>query len=561
MASYWLQLDLDLLDSPRWMGIGPWSRHLYIAMLKRCIQTMCGDLVRAEWTDRVAYSLIGATAADQPPSCAAMLEELAGPACHLIDISETTITVHGFDRRYRTMFERAERARELGAERQRRRRDRERGCNDKVTDNVTQLSRVTDDDVTRDAKTVTQPVTREKRDVTAVDLDVDVDVIPRGINSPPLTLDVSVTGLARDNGNGTAGKAHIAPEQTATAPATAKGNGTSEGKPPSKPVDLPRYDGTPDDPRPWIEVTSDTRKRFAVWAARDGGKFRMVAQLQRMMRQADADDPVRLLAHVLEVDAMEAAESAMAVLYERLRPRKEGEDWLIPAEERISEAKVIVNRDAEKRGGHPQLAAAIVQAAIEGSKREDPPDDDPGPGRGGGGGGLKSPAAKLQEKLEAKRARDAPAKPTIEDLSASVVTGAVEATTGENRLQPQEPPEPIVTRAQRRRARRRTAEDADLAEVPAPIAALFEGLTAGWSGPNDTNHAAEKRVVHTLLAGNAIRALAYADVVNRTAIVRGEDPWIVMAGMCRDLPEEALPSREMAIRLIRDAPRCTGDTS
>ena len=364
----------------------------------------------------------------------------------------------------------------------------------------------------------------------------------------PLTLDVSVadTGLTA-SGNGkqrterpTAGKAHTAPQQpTATAPATPNGNDHSERK-------LPRYNGDPGDPRPWVEVTSDTRKRFGTWAARDGGKFRMLAQLQRMMRQADADDPVRLLAHVLEVDAMETADSALAMLYERLRSRKDGEGWLTPAEEALAEAKAIVNRDAEKRGGHPQLAAAIVQAAIEGSKREEPPGDDRGPGPGGGG--LKSPAATLQEKLEAKRAREVPAK-----------------TTGENRPPPQEPPkpvsDPIVTRAQRRRARRRTAEDADLAEVPAPIARLFEGLTAGWSGPNDTNHAAEKRVVHTLLAGNAIRALAYADMVNRTAIVRGEDPWIVMAGMCRDLPEEALPSRERAIRLIRDAPRCTGDTS
>lgn len=312
----------------------------------------------------------------------------------------------------------------------------------------------------------------------------------------PLTLDVSVadSGLTSTE----AGKVRTTPAQQ-----------TTESGP------------------PW-SVTPTSEPAASIlrgWLNGAGKEFRKGIALQQLVNVIDHKDPQTLLAHLRDIEGVEEKPSSRcAILWARLAGAKNRKGKpIVPSERAMDLARAELNADGEPRGGTPALAGD----ALDGIVPED--DDDPG-------GGLSSPAAGLQEKLEERVAsRDEPAAPKIEDLSGETVSAAAD------------PPK----RSRRRRRRRRDrAYDEDLAEVPEPIQKAFDGLTAGWSGPDDTNHDPEKRTLRALLAGDAVKALAYVDQVNRTAIIGGLDPWLEAAKLCRDLVAPDEKGQKKALEII-----------
>jgi hypothetical protein len=317
-----------------------------MALLRRCIEERSGELARSEWTDRVAHSLVGAAAGDDAPSAAAMLEELAGPACHLVDLAEETIAVHGFDERYGKMMAKADRLRDMAKKRQRRKRERD----GRVT------SPSCNAPVTRDNSVTNAPVTREKRDVTDldVDLDVDVDVRARHIKSPPLTGDVSVTGQSRD----TAGKAHIAPE-------TANG----EQRRPQPTAPRPSGDPEMDRKHQLPDLTPTTEPANGIlegWLEAEEGTFREPIVLRQLVNVRDHNDPLTLLAHMRDLELMEDALSKCSLLMKRLSTA-----GIRPGEEAIEWARDQLNHDGRPRGGKPESPADVL-ASLRSAPAVDP---------------------------------------------------------------------------------------------------------------------------------------------------------------------------------------------
>lgn len=184
----WLQLDTDLLDSPRWLNLSLPARLWYVAMLAHCIETGSGYLDRAEWeATRAMRSKLALLPEDYPDITAAgLVEELASEATHLVDLTDTEIVVRGFEKRYTEICNR--RAKDAARQRDRRKKLKE-------------VSRVTSADVTRTSKNVTG---------TEGDVDFDGGAALRA-PAPP----------SRDNGKSTAGVAH----------GCADGNGNGDGKP------------------------------------------------------------------------------------------------------------------------------------------------------------------------------------------------------------------------------------------------------------------------------------------------------------------------------------------
>ena len=174
-ASVYLQLDVDLIRQPRWLGISPWSRCLYLSLLARCLEMESPELQRGEWTDGSADSAIGAGRSSDAPTCAEMLAELAGPVAHLVDVSDTTITVHGFAQRYEAMM----RKRNTEATRKRRWRG----------------SRSRHDDVPRDKGGTRAGHERPSRGTCGVDVDVDVD-FTAPVSASPHGVTAAVTAAA-----------------------------------------------------------------------------------------------------------------------------------------------------------------------------------------------------------------------------------------------------------------------------------------------------------------------------------------------------------------------------
>jgi hypothetical protein len=138
----WLQLDTDLLDSPRWLNLSLPARLWYVAMLAHCIETGSGCLDRAEWeATRAMRSKLALLPGEYPDITAAgLVAELASEATHLVDLAETEISVRGFERRYTEICNR----RAKDAKRQRERRAK-----------LKAESRVSHADVTRTSKNVT----------------------------------------------------------------------------------------------------------------------------------------------------------------------------------------------------------------------------------------------------------------------------------------------------------------------------------------------------------------------------------------------------------------------
>jgi hypothetical protein len=120
----WLQLDLDLLNQPRWLNLSLAARAWYESLLARCIETGSGTLRLSEWiSTRAMRAKLGLLPDEYPDATArGLLDELASTITHLIDIDEDEdeIFVHGFDRRYAAICEK----RQKDAERQRARRER-----------------------------------------------------------------------------------------------------------------------------------------------------------------------------------------------------------------------------------------------------------------------------------------------------------------------------------------------------------------------------------------------------------------------------------------------------
>lgn len=287
----WLQLDTDLLDSPRWLNLSLPARLWYVSMLAHCIVTGSGYLDRSEWEATRAMRAKLALQPDEYPeaTAAGLISELASEATHLVDLTDSEITVRGFEKRYTEICNR----RSKDAARQRERRKK-----------LKQASRVSHADVTRTSKNVTR---------TEGDVDVDVDGgAAERAPAPPST----------GNGKATAGNAHVRLE----------GNGKGYGKRqrklslPQKKVDaiLRVWRTQPNDFRCWNDLTDHV--------------------------MANADEPI-VLSHVLDVEkGALAVERKPRVLWSRLNPEP-GTTVNLPSETAQMEAKQILNAEMEVIAG------------------------------------------------------------------------------------------------------------------------------------------------------------------------------------------------------------------
>jgi hypothetical protein len=434
----WLQLDTDLLDQPRWLNLSLPARLWYVALLGESLKRESGCLPVIEWSStRMMRGKLG-LAPDEYPQVTAdsLLEELAGPSTHLIDVENGQINVHGFEDRYRTMIEK----RRKDAERKRAARRAMSGAHPPDVRSVSaghpeaqeRASTGRPMDVPRTSAGRPQDVAgtskgrlpdgagsprvegaRSPRVDVDVDVDVeedsDVDVYAHGECSPPLTLDGSV----------------------ANPPLTSRKAGLAHTEP-GTPTETPHHT-TPEK----IPTSEPANSILEGWFVEE--KYGKAVALRQLANVVDHSDPIFLLAHLREIEAMDEAVSKCAVLWIRLMPGKDGKRML-PSETALKDAKTELNSDDDgPRGGAPS-----------------------------------SPAHAL---------KDLVSKPT-------------------GRL-----PNSVV-------------------------ASIFEGLTSGWSGPNDRNHDGEKTIAQGMLASDPCKVIAYACQINATEIMKGTEPWGKIAEMC-----------------------------
>ena len=64
---------------------------------------------------------------------------------------------------------------------------------------------------------------------------------------------------------------------------------------------------------------------------------------------------------------------------------------------------------------------------------------------------------------------------------------------------------------------------------------IFNGLTAGWSGPNDNDHHSEKAVAYAMVAADPTKAIALVYEINELELFLGTEPWGKISQMCEDL--------------------------
>lgn len=140
----WLQLDTDLLSQPRWLNCSLPARMWYLHIVAHCIDTGAGTVDRNQWQATRAMRGKLCLMPDEYPDMTAesLILELASPQTHLIDITDTEITVRGFDKRYEDTVVKKASAAERQREYRKRKKDETRALRECYDDlppsNVTQ---------------------------------------------------------------------------------------------------------------------------------------------------------------------------------------------------------------------------------------------------------------------------------------------------------------------------------------------------------------------------------------------------------------------------------------
>ena len=354
-------LDSDFVASLRFYSLSGCAFKYWIYLVHEGLKLASGTLPLEEYAD-VAAALRVMNCLPAEYTDGDLLRELSGVVPHLVTITDDELILHGFDTRYSAFIAR----RKLTSERTRRWRERHAQQREPTPDlpvdelpgedvlPVTPCDAPKVGDASQRHK-ASQGVTKRHGSVN-VDVDVDVDVKRPNSKSPPLTFDGPVPSSPAPTAKGTtAGIAHIErTNSTATAPTTAS---RSEKAPAEQPH------------QPGPEVLA----HIARWAKTDG--YDSVANLQRVAGGFDRFDPVTLLAHCLEIEAMGSeARQRCAVLLNRISPLKAGESWILPGDAHMAEAKrrlditpeaaVSIMASAATPGGNGHAAAVGSASAL-----------------------------------------------------------------------------------------------------------------------------------------------------------------------------------------------------
>lgn len=356
----WMQLELSLLRSPRWMMLHPNYRLYYLLMISDAIEAG-SDTLPLEYWDK-GYMMLARLGLDplDPKSTDAedALAQLSEEPINLIDIDHEagTITIRGFWDRYATIVEK----REKDAERKREARAKAKASkSEKVQAKdavvVDELPPAPDGGQTTVERTSTgpsadSPRTSERKTKTKNQR------APNGEGAPP----------ARHPGKVVDTSPELGPKAATTARnghrdhSNGNGNGgNGNGRREEVLPDVPRI-GV-DEARIPPPISPAAGRIFDQWLDDANGKFRKVEALRGLVRFRDNKDPLHLLAHLLELGKGEkGVTERLSMLHTRLSTNA-----ILPAEWALRDARKMLNHDPGPRGGVPKSLTSGLQEGLD----------------------------------------------------------------------------------------------------------------------------------------------------------------------------------------------------
>jgi hypothetical protein len=361
----WIQIERELMRHTRFLILPLPVRYYYMEMLSEGIESMSDTLSLVAWSDtRVMRIKIGLGADEYPELTAeSALDQMAGEASHLIDIDKEkgTITIRGFMQRYGPMFEK-------------RRKDIERKRAQRRS--------------ARKPAPANEPDEREApEDLPPSSPDTPQDDPARGQNGdgartahgrpedspsrPRVELDTEPEGAPTEGAPPARhpGKVVDTSPELGPKPATTARNGHRDHSDSNSNGNGQRQGVLPDGARIGVDearipppISPAAGQIFDQWISDANGTFRKVEVLRGLVRFRDNNDPLWLLAHLLELGKPDDTPPAerLAMLYQRLSG-----NGILPAEWAIKEARRILNDDKGPRGGVPKSLTGGLQDGLD----------------------------------------------------------------------------------------------------------------------------------------------------------------------------------------------------